>query len=159
MECCEVGMHIKQTKPYIPWSNAAKGTTCELKCGAGRKMAKSSCPAKLWEHCFELEAYIWLHTTIDIYKLQGQVLETIMSRQTADISPFVELLYYAWVKFYDKLAKYPKLKEQLGQWLGPTVDIGPAMTSKILKFNGQVVYISTYRGLSDDELHDNEEVK
>ena len=109
----EVGMH-KQMEPYIPWSNATKGTFHELKCGAGRKMAKSSCPAKLWDHCLKLEAYIQLHSCLNNYELQGQVLETIMSRQTADITPFVELLYYAWVKFYDNLAKSPEPKEQLG---------------------------------------------
>ena len=99
------------------------------------------------------------HTALNNYELQGQVLETIVSVQTTDISPFVELLYYAWVKFCDNLAKYSELKEQLEQWLGPAVDIGPAITSEIFKSNGQVIYISTNRGLSDDELCDNDEVK
>ena len=109
-KCHEVGMCIKQTEPYTLWSNATEGTIHELKCGAGRKIAKSSCPDKLWDHCIKLEVCIWLHTTLDNYELQGQVLETIVSSQTADISPFVELPYYAWVKFYDSLTKYPELK-------------------------------------------------
>ena len=111
---CEVGMHIKQTEPYTLWSNADEGTIHELKHGTGRKMAKSSCPAILWDHCLKLEAYIQSHTTLKNYQLQGQVLETIVSGQTADILPFVEIPYYAWVKLYDDLAKNPKLKEQLG---------------------------------------------
>ena len=83
-KCCEVGMCVKQTKPHTPWSNAAEGTIWELKCRAGQKMAKSSCPAKLWDHCLELKAYIRLHTALDKYELQGQVPKTIMSAQTAD---------------------------------------------------------------------------
>ena len=36
MKCHEVGMNIKQTEPYTPWSNATEGTIHELKHGAGR---------------------------------------------------------------------------------------------------------------------------
>ena len=158
-KCHEVGTHAKQTKPHTPWSNAAKGTIQELKHRAGWKMAKSSCPAKLWDHCLELEAYIRSHTALDKYELQGQVTETIMSGQTTDISPFVELPFYAWVKFWDNLANYPEPKEQLSRWLGPAINIGPAMMAKILKSNRQVLYILTYHGLTDDEHHDNAEVQ
>ena len=142
-----------------PWSNAAEGTIRGLKCGAGWNMAKSLCPAKLWDHCLELEAYIWLHTAQDKYELQDQVPETVMSGQTADISQFVELPFYTWVKFWDNLAKYPEPKEQLGRWLGPAIDIGPAMMAKTLKSNGQVLYVSMYSGPTDDECHDNAEVQ
>ena len=82
-----------------------------------------------------------------------------MLGQTADISPFVEHPFYAWVKFWDNLAKYPEPKKQLSRWLGPTINIGPAMTAKILKSNGQVLYVSTYCGLTDDECCDNAEVQ
>ena len=104
----EVGTCIEQMEPYTPWSKATKGTIHKLNCGAGRKMAKSSCPTKLWDHCLEHEANIHSCTTLNNYELQGQVLETIMSRQTTDISPFIEILYYAWVKSYDNLTKYPE---------------------------------------------------
>ena len=44
-------------------------------------------------------------------------------------------------------------------WLGPVIDIGPAVMAKILKSNGQVLYMLMYWGLNDDEHHDNTEVK
>ena len=50
-KCHEVGTRVKQTEPYTPWSNVAEGTIRELKHGACWKMAKSSCLAKLWDHC------------------------------------------------------------------------------------------------------------
>ena len=62
-------------------------------------------------------------------------------------------------KVWNNLAKHPEPKKQLGRWLGPAIDIGPAMMAKILKSNGQVLYILTYRGLTDDEHHDNAEVQ
>ena len=122
-------------------------------------MAKSSCLAKLWDHCLELEAYIRSHTALDKYEHQGQVPEMIVLGQAADISPFVEHPFYAWVKFWDNLAKYPEPKEQLSRWLGPAINIGPALTAKILKSNRQVLYMSTYHGLTDDEHYENAEVQ
>ena len=152
-------MCVKQTEPHTPWSNAAECTIQELKCGAGQKMAKSSCLAKLWDNCLELEAYIRSHTALDKYELQGQVPKTIISGQTTDIFLFIELPFYAWVKFWDNLVKYPEPKEQLGHWLGPAINFGPAMRAKILKYSAQVLYVFTYHSLIDDEYHDNAEVQ
>jgi hypothetical protein len=107
----------------------------------------------------ELEAYIRSNTALDSFELQGQVPETILSGQTADISPFVEHGWYYWVKWYDSQASFPEPRERLGRWLGPSLDIGPAMTSKILKENGQVLHLSSFRALTADEMQDREEQK
>ena len=149
-----MGCHIKQTEPYSPWQNAAEGAIRELKRGAGRKMMSPKAPQKLWDHCLELEAYIRSHTALDLYELQGQVPETILSGQTADISPFVECKWYEFVRWYDIKAQFPQPREKYGRWLGPSLDIGPAMTAKILKENGQVLHLSTYRPLNETELTD-----
>jgi hypothetical protein len=61
--------------------------------------------------------------------------------------------------WYDSEASYPEPKEKLGRWLGPAVDIGPAMTAKILKANGQVLYRSTYRALTETEIEDKAHMK
>ena len=53
--------------------------------------------------------------------------------------------------------KHPELKEVYGHWLGPSVGIGPAMTSKILKQTGQVLNLSTFHGLNKDEIADSGE--
>ena len=82
-----------------------------------------------------------------------------MSGQKTDISPFAAHGWYQWIKYYDTVHGYPEHKEILGQWLGPAVDIGPAMTSKVLKANGQVIYTSTYHALTDDEMANPEEAK
>ena len=150
----EMGCHVKQTAPYTPWSNAAEAAIREVKWGAGRKMTRTQTPSKLWDHCLELEGYICSHTAINSFELQGQVPETVFSGQTADISPFVELPWYAWVYYWDSKAQYPESKEKLGRWLSPSIDIGPAMTAKVLKPNGQLLHVSTYRPLSDDEMQD-----
>ena len=153
----QIDCYIKQTEPYSPWQNAAEGAIREVKRSSGRKMVKAKSPARLWDHCLELEGYIRLHTAIDNFELQGQVPETVASGQTADISPFVEFPWYGWLKYWDASAAYPEPKEVLGRWLGPALDIGPAMCAKILKSNGQVLYMSTYRPLTDAKLIDKSE--
>ena len=54
--------------------------------------------------------------------------------------------------FNDSQANFPETKFHVGQWLGPAVDVGSALTYKILKSNGQVVPRSTVRHLTLDEL-------
>ena len=141
------------------WSNAAEGAIRELKRGTGRKMVKSKSPKKLWDDCLEFEAYIRSNTAHDQFELDGQVPETIVSGQTSDISQFCEVAWYDWVKFFDTSVSYPNDKEVLGRYLGPSIDIGPAMCAKLLKANGQIVYRSTYRGLTADEMASEDEMR
>ena len=86
--------------------------------------------------------------------MNGQVPETLVSGETADISPLVQFAWYEWVMFRDTSVTYPDDTMVLGRDLGPAIDIGPAMTRKILKANGKVVYRSTVRSLTPDEIAD-----
>jgi hypothetical protein len=76
-----------------------------------------------------------------------------------DISTIKEYAWYEWVKFRDTAAKLPVSKIQLGRDLGAAIDIGPAMTRKILKHNGRVMYISPVRPLTQDEIQSPTEKK
>ncbi len=42
----------------------------------------------------------------------------------------------------------------LEKCLGHAIDVGPAMTAKILQHNGEVVYCSSYRPLTIEEWAD-----
>ena len=117
-------------------------------------MVRSGAPKQLWDDCLEREAYVRSFTAHDIYKLGGQVPETLVSGETADISPLAQFQWYEWVMFRDTSVSYPDDRMVLGRDLGPAIDIGPAMTRKVLKANGQIVYRSTVRSLTPDELAD-----
>ena len=67
-------------------------------------------PRQLWDHCLEREAYVRSFTAHDIYSLNGQVPETIMSGETADISPFAEFKWYEWIKYRDTSIPFPNDK-------------------------------------------------
>ena len=76
--------------------------------------------------------------------MDGEVPETIISGQTSDISPIADLEWYEWNKWKDGQASYPEDKLSLGRYLGPSLDVGPAMAIKVLKENGEVIRLSSY---------------
>jgi hypothetical protein len=63
------------------------------------------------------------------------------------------------VKFRDTAAKFPVSNIQLGRDVGAAIDIVPAMTREILKQNGGVMYISSVRPLTQDEIQSPTEKK
>jgi hypothetical protein len=85
--------------------------------------------------------------------LEGQVTESRVKCETADITTIAEYGWYEWVKYHDTTASLPVSNIQLGRNLGAAIDIGPAMSRKILKANGQVMYQTSRRSLIFDEIH------
>ncbi len=150
-KCQDADCRIKQTKPYSPWQNAAKSAIRELKKAAGRKMVQAGAPKPFWADAIKLEAYVRSNTAHDIFILQGEVPETVMLSKTSDISQFCEFAFYDWIMFRDQLVAFSNDNPVLGRYLGPAIDVGPALTAKILKANGEVVYRSTYCTLTDVE--------
>ena len=57
----------------------------------------SGAPNRLLDDCLELEFYIRSNTACSIYKLDGEVPDTIMSGETSDISQFCEFEWLEWV--------------------------------------------------------------
>ena len=82
----EMNCHIVQTEPHSPWQNAAELIIHELKRSSGQKALRKRSPATLWDHCIELESILRSNTAVHHPELNGQVPETIMKGQTADIS-------------------------------------------------------------------------
>jgi hypothetical protein len=150
-KCQDADCRTKQTEPYSPWQNAAESAIRELKKAAGRKMVRAGAPEPFWADAIELEAYVRSNTAHDIFILQGEVPETVMSGETSDISQFCEFAFCDWIMFRDQPVAFPDNNRVLGCYLGPAIDVGPALTTKILKANGEVVYRSTYFTLTDVE--------
>jgi hypothetical protein len=116
-------------------------------------------PTRFWDDCIIREPYVRSHTSLDIYGLEGQVPESNIKGEAVDISTIAEYAWYEWVKFRDTAAKFPVSKIKLGRDLDAAIDIGPAMTRKILKQNGSVMYRSSVRSLTQDEIQSPTEQK
>jgi hypothetical protein len=130
-----------------------------LKKGVMRQIIRSGCPKRFWDDCIVREAYVRSHTSMDIFGLEGQVPESKVKGKTVDIFTISEYSWYEWVKIRDTAAKFPVSKVQLGRHLDAAIDIGPVMTRKILNKNGSVMYRSSVRPLTQDEIQSSTEKK
>ena len=79
---------------------AAKGCIKQINQVSSQKMLKSARPKILWDHCIELEALIRSITALNIYGLEDQVPETVMTGQTTDISNLCKYEWFQWVMYY-----------------------------------------------------------
>jgi hypothetical protein len=94
---------------------------------------------------------------LDIFSLEGKVPE--VKGKTSDISPLSEYAWCEWVRFRDTGQSFPDSKEWLGRYLGPSIDIGPAMSRNCLKINGDLMSRVSVRGLNLDEMQSPDEQK
>ncbi len=90
----------------------------------------------------------------DIHCIDGEVPKTYMSRETADIGQFCDLAWYNWIMCSLVMIDYTDEPLHQGKYLTLTIDMGPAMPTKILQHNCKVVYQSTYRPLTIEEKLD-----
>ena len=93
------------------------------------------------------------HTANGSFELHGQVPQNHMTGETADLSEFALFKRYEWVIFRDNKVPYPNEKLTLERYLGPSTNIGTAMTLKILKENGRIVSRTTVHHLTDELLN------
>ena len=84
--------------------------------------------------------------------------KTKMSGETSDITPFYEFGWYQWVYFRDTSVTFPGDKLVLERYCGTSIDVGPALTAKILRKNRQQVHRSTYRTFKPYELVNPDEI-
>ena len=150
-KCQEADCHMVSTEPYSPWMQAAEGCNKHCKQGSSRKMMACGAPKPLWDHFLELEALVRSHTSLDIYGLRGQVPETILKGDTADISFICEFKMFQWVMYHDPKQSYPDAKAKIGRYLGPAIDVGSALTHKILLPNGGYVCRTSVRAWTAKE--------
>ena len=105
-----------------------KGCIKHLNWGLYRKMLRSASPKRLWYHCIEFEALIFSNTALDIYNIEDQVTETVMTVQTSDISYLCKYECLKWEMYYQPTEGYPDDKMVMGRYLRPATDVGNAMT-------------------------------
>ena len=91
-------------------------------------MRHTNVPAVLWDHCLQLMAETRRHTVLDIFSLNGETPQTMLTGETTDISHLVEHSWYDFVWYSSPGGEGPRL----GRWLGLSNTVGHAMCSKIL---------------------------
>ncbi len=81
----------------------------------------------------------FLRSANNVYYLDGKVIQMYMFVETADINSVCKLACYDWIIYFAGTVLHPNEPLHLRKCLGPVIDVGPAMTEKILQHNGKVV--------------------
>lgn len=100
-------------------------------------MISTNAPHILWDYCMELVSLIRSHTALDIVELGGDTPMTALTGDTPDISHLCEFSWYDMVWFVDVNDQLQNRK--LARYLGPSHDIGQALTSKLLVVSGKEI--------------------
>jgi hypothetical protein len=83
-------------------------------------------------------------------KLQGgEVPETIMMGQTAEILSIAEFGWCDWVFYNEQWGQFPDVKLLLGRYLGPEdTEVVSVMTATVFTKAGEVIHRSAFRHLT-----------
>jgi hypothetical protein len=136
----QAGIFCKMTDLYSPWQNRAKSEIREVKRLASKWTVKSQSPRQLWDHAIKVASIVGYHLAFEMYKLIGQVPETIMLGQTAEISFISSFAWYNWVYYNGQNAAFTTSKMTSGTYLCPTdPEEGSVSSAKILAFEGNVI--------------------
>ena len=86
--------------------------------------------------------------------LDNRIPHGIMYGETPDISAIIQFSWLQLVLYYNKMASYPQPKEVLGHFVGIAINVGDALTFKVLTEHDQVLCRSVIRP-ADDKINPN----
>jgi hypothetical protein len=131
------GAAVLPVEAYTHNQNLAESAIRELRRMYKKAMLTTNAPHVLWDYCMELMAQIRSHLALDLLELQGDTPSTVLTGDTSDISNLCEFRWYDMVWFVDPTDKMENKK--LARYLGPSHDVGQAMSSKLLTQKAQEI--------------------
>ena len=129
--CSFYNIGTETTEPHHPEQNPAENRIGTLKTTINRLMDRTGCPDNL---CLRAAIYVSMLLNVIAHRqLAWRTPYEVGRGVTPDISPFLQFEWYEPVYYLDEFhSGFPKPKEKLGRWLGPTENCGDAMTFWIL---------------------------
>lgn len=146
---------IIPVEPYMHNLNYAETCIREVLRLFHRFMTARGVPKVLWDRCFVYCCEIRSHMALGHFDQEGECGATIIHGETADISHLVEFSFYDWVWFVSPKESHMD-RLTLGRWLGPSFDVGEALTFAILTSTAQVVHRTSVIPLNSEERRDEE---
>ena len=139
------GIKMDHSAPYKQRGNLAEQGVKLLKKRMHATMRAKGVHERLWNYCLHYEADI--HNRLWNPKTGRTGWESVFGN-TPDISEYLDFEFYSWVWFWE-----PGIKNaSLGRWLGINHYCKEAMSSFVLKSNGQIVTCTTVQALTKDDL-------
>lgn len=148
-------VQILPVEPYMHNLNFAETCIREVLRLYHRFMTLRGVPKVLWDRCFVYCCELRSHMALGHHEQNGECGATIILGETADISHLVEFSFYDWVWFMSpKESSLDRM--ELGRWLGPSFDVGQALTFAILTGQAEIVHRSSVLPLSIEEKRSEE---
>lgn len=141
---------IRPIEAHTPNDNIAEDGIRELKRMYRRAMIRTNSPRCLWDLCLVFHAYVRSHSCLAIRQLEGEVPQTLLTGDTADISHICEFGWYDWVWYLSPQDENMERKH-LGRYLGPSFDIGDALCAKILPASARLISRTSVFPLSPED--------
>ena len=138
------GIVLKHTARGQQRHNKAETGVKLIKLRVNRTMETEGVHPRLWSYCLayktEIFSRIWRpqHDRIGWESITGN---------TPDVSEYLDFNFYGWIWWWDLDCKRPRL----GRWLGVSHHVGQALSSHILKANGQIVTSTTVQNVTVED--------
>jgi len=101
-------------------------------------MSATNTPGVLWDDGLQHYSAVRCQTVNSTHKTQGEVPQTIITGEQADISWLTEFGWYTYV-WYMSPEDTSMERKKLGIYCGPLFNEGDAMSAKILTFKATLV--------------------
>ena len=148
-------VQIRPVEPYMHNLNFAETCIREVLRLYHRFMISRGIPKVLWDRCFVYCCELRSHMALGHYDQEGECGATIIFGETADISHLVEFSFYDWIWFVSpKESNMDRM--MLGRWLGPSLDVGEALTYAILTPTAEIIHRSSVLPLTIEEKNSEE---
>ena len=118
-------------------------------------MAAKNTPGVLWDDGLEYYSAVRCHTVNSIHETQGEVPQTIVTGDQADISWLAEFGWYEYV-WYMSPEDTSMERKKLGKYCGPFFNEGDAMSAKILTEKAQQLNRTSVFRVSAEEARSEE---
>ena len=141
---------IRPIEAHTPNANLAEDGIRELKRMYRRAMIRTNSPRCLWDLCLVYHAYVRSHSCLSVRQLDGEVPQTVLTGDTADISHICEFGWYDWV-WYISPQDESMERKHLGRYLGPSFDVGDVLCARILPASARPISRTSVFPLSVEE--------
>ena len=138
------GIKLMHTARGQQRHNKAENGVKLIKNRVHRTMETEGVHPRLWPYCLAYETDIF--NRIWRPKNNRTGWESVTGN-TPDISEYLDFKFYGWVWWWDLENKRPKL----GRWLGVNHHVGEALSSHILKANGQIITSTTVQNVTVED--------
>ena len=140
---------IHTTEPGRYNQSKVEGIIRELRKNWFRTMHRKLVPKRLWDYGLKFVSEVHVRTSSDATDLKGQTPLERITRDTVDISEYLDFGFYNWCWYHENAGLGPT---KLGRWLRVVHKVGGLMSYWVLTINCTVIARMTVQRITSLEM-------